>query len=182
MSHDDELTPGERAALAALPREREPAPLLEERTVRALRAEGLITPMLRKVRRLPWLVATAAAGLVLYLGGIATGQWMANRQTTDALVRIQQNTMMQAASLVQRTGSAYAQAIAALANTPDSADRHSAAQGREVALTALYSAANELVRLAPDDPVVVRILQVLDREPERSDGSTTGTLQRVVWF
>ena len=40
--HDDELTPEERAAMESLPRERPPDRALEERIVRALRAQGLI--------------------------------------------------------------------------------------------------------------------------------------------
>ena len=40
--HDDELTPEERAAMEALPRERPPDRALEERIVRALRAQGLL--------------------------------------------------------------------------------------------------------------------------------------------
>ena len=39
---DNELTPAERELFAALPREREPGRLLEERTVRALREQGLL--------------------------------------------------------------------------------------------------------------------------------------------
>jgi hypothetical protein len=42
MSRDDELTPREREALKALPRERMPGRLLEERTVQALRQRGLL--------------------------------------------------------------------------------------------------------------------------------------------
>ena len=40
--HDDELTPDERTRMRALPRELDPDDSLEERTVRALRAEGLL--------------------------------------------------------------------------------------------------------------------------------------------
>lgn len=181
MSHEDELTPEEQAALAALPLQREPSSLLEERTVLALRQEGL----LRARRSRSWQgagwAAAVAAGAILYLGGIATGQWLSSRQTADALVAIERNNAMQAAVLVQQTGSAYAHAIAALSHVPDSSDRRYLVQGREVALTALYAAANEVVRLAPDDPVVVRILQVLDHEREHADTAGTAT-RRVIWF
>lgn len=181
MLHDEDLTPEEAAELEALPRERMPSKLLEERTVQMLRQEGLIRAW--KSPRWPgatW-AAAAAAGAVLYLGGIATGQWLSTRQTANALVAIERNNAMQAAVLVQQTGSAYAQAIAALSHVPDSSDQRYLVQGREVALTALYAAANEVVRLAPDDPVVVRILQVLDHEREHVDTARTAT-RRVIWF
>ena len=42
--HDDDLSPDERAAFEALPRERDPGRMLEERTVQALRARGLLAP------------------------------------------------------------------------------------------------------------------------------------------
>ena len=42
MLHDEDLTPEEAAELEALPRERMPSKLLEERTVQMLRQEGLI--------------------------------------------------------------------------------------------------------------------------------------------
>jgi hypothetical protein len=180
MSPDDELTPTERNAFATLRRNLESPRILEERIVSALRAEGLLARPKPRVERFPWLVAAVAAGAVLYLGGIATGQWLANRQTAGMLTTIEQNGAMQAAALVQQTGSAYAQAIAALGRVPVTADSQHLMQGREVALTALYAAANQVVRLAPDDPVVVRILQVLDRE--RPDSGLSRTTRRVVWF
>ena len=178
MSHDDELTPAERRALAALP-QHEPSRLQEERTVRALQAQGLLrTPHARRPG-LPWLVAALAAGAVLYLGGIATGQWLSHRQTSEMLSAMEQSHGREAAALVQQTGSAYTQAIAALSRVPAAADSQYVTQGREVALNALYSAANELVNLTPDDPVVVRILQALDRQDPDSSGAGN---RRVIWF
>ncbi|MEO8199644.1 MAG: hypothetical protein ABI679_03895 [Gemmatimonadota bacterium] len=181
MLHDDELTPEERAAFDMLPLQREPSSLLEERTVLALRSEGrLRARQSRAWMGTRWVIAAAAAVMV-YLGGIATGQWLSARETATALASIERNNAMQAAMLVQRTGSAYAQAIAALAHAPDSPDGRYLLQGREVALTALYAAANEVVRMAPDDPVVVRILQVLDHERDHADTTKTAT-HRVIWF
>ena len=177
---EDDLTPDERQAFAALEKMNEPSRLLEERTVRSLQAQGL----LRKRRRFSpsWLVAAVAAGAVLYLGGLATGQWLANRQTRDIVSDLQRDHTMEAAALVQRTGSAYAQAIASLASLRSPSDSLSVSQGREVALTALYSAANELVRLTPDDPVVVRILQVMEHEGTTPDTTPSANTRRVIWF
>jgi hypothetical protein len=180
MPYDDDLTPVELQAFEELARRHEPSQLLEERTVRALLAEGLLRPRAR--RTLPWVVAAAAASVVLYLGGVATGQWLSSRQATEMISTMEQNHALEAAALVQQTGSAYSQAIAALAQIPTSADSQDVSQGREVALTALYSAANELVRLTPDDPVVVRILQVLDHDRTESDTVQSPATRRVIWF
>ena len=181
MSHEDELTPAERDALARMPRELEPPRMLEERTVKALRGEGALTPARWSRRPVPRLAVAAAAGLLLYLGGLATGQWLAARQTADALTALQHDNALQAATLVQRTGSAYAEAIAALSTIPATADSQYLIQGREVALSALIAAANQIVKLDPDDHAAVRILQALDREQGDSTGAREGT-RRVVWF
>jgi hypothetical protein len=73
MSGEDEveLSPEEAAALAALARERSPDAQLEDRTVEALRAAGL----LHRPRR-AWAirVAALAAGLALFIGGFALGR------------------------------------------------------------------------------------------------------------
>lgn len=177
---DDDLTPAERRAFSSLEKRHEPSRFLEERTVRALRAEGLLKtrPRLSAAR----LVAAVAAGAVLYLGGVASGQWLTHRQTTQIVSDLQRDHAMEAAALVQRTGSAYAQAIASLAALRAPGDSLSVSQGREVALTALYSAANELVRLTPDDPVVVRILQVMETERVAPDTTGAANTRRVIWF
>lgn len=178
---DDDLTPGERRAFAELHDRNAPSRLLEERTVRALQAQGLLRP--RRRPTLSWLVAAAAAGAVLYLGGLATGQWLANRQTGQVVSDLQRDHSLEAAAMVQRTGSAYAQAIASLASLRGAGDDSvSVSQGREVALSALYSAANELVRLSPDDPVVVRILQAMQEETSDTDTTSPASTRRVIWF
>ena len=177
---DDDLTPSERKAFAALEKQNAPSRLLEERTVRALQAEGLLKR--KRGYNSARVVAAVAAGAVLYLGGLATGQWLANRQTTQIVSDLQRDHTLEAAALVQRTGSAYAQAIASLAALRTPGDSMSVSQGREVALAALYSAANELVRLTPDDPVVVRILQAMDEEPVDPDTTQSANTRRVIWF
>ena len=177
---DDELSPAERQAFSALEKRNEPSRLLEERTVRALRELGLLKA--RRRFNFPRLIAAVAAGAVLYLGGLATGQWLTNRQTTQIVSDLQRDHAQEAAALVQRTGSAYAQAIASLAALRAPGDSLSVSQGREVALSALYSAANELVRLTPDDPVVVRILQAMETERNDRDTTQSANTRRVIWF
>lgn len=170
MTDEIELTPAERRALDALPREADPGQLLEERTVKALRQEGLLaasgtggpsrdahdsSPAGR-----PWwqLVAGIAAAIALFAGGVSVGQVVGARQTADAFQTVFEDGDVLLAAQVQRAGSDYVAALAALAEA-DGGAAADTGQALEVALTALWAAANEIVRLAPDDPLTARILQ-----------------------
>ena len=136
----------------------------------ALREQGLLAA--RRVRGAPaaeaaqlpshhrpwWRSAAAiAAGIALFAGGMSVGQIMGSRQTAEAFQTVFEEGDVRLASQVQRTGSEYVAALEALS----SADGAAADSGQavEVALTALWAAANEIVRLAPDDPLAARILQ-----------------------
>jgi len=68
--HDEELTPAEREALGALPREAEPGDLLEERAVRALVVRGWIRSAGRRRPPLAWV---AAACVLFFAAGFALG-------------------------------------------------------------------------------------------------------------
>ena len=176
-----ELTSSELAALAALPRERDPGQLLEERTVRALREEGLIASLAgssgRAVpatgvgsRHRPWWrsAAAIAAGIALFAGGLSLGQVLGARQTVDAFQTVFEEGDALLAARVQRTGSDYVAALAALSGTDGSAVPDTS-QALEVALTALWAAANKIVLLAPDDPLAARILQGFEAKAQESD-------------
>ena len=185
----DQLSPEEREALDGLPREREPSLMLEERTVRALRNEGLFQPVrsrgINPHGPFGWLAAGIAAALVLFTSGVVVGQWMGTRSTVQAIVAVEEANAREIAALVQQTGSQYAAALAALTQVPSSAsDSNWVAQGREVALTALYTVADQMVQVAPDDPLVARILQAMEGE-QRPAGEGSGTpppVRQVVWF
>jgi hypothetical protein len=179
---DSELSPEERAAFAALPRERDPGDLLEERTVRRLRRQGLLAvprsawPMLTPVRA----AVAAAAVLAVALGSFVLGQWTGSRQTTEAMLAMHSHDSLLAAREVQRAGTAYLAAVDALSEARGS-DPEALRQGREVALTILQAAADQVVQLAPDDPVAGDLLRAVGRqtgevEPDVAAGTT------VVWF
>jgi len=175
--HDfDELTPGERDELAGLPRHREPGRMLEERTVRELRARGLLqTP-----RNRGWWSAAAAAAIALFATGFALGQRSATLAVAERFDRTLPVDAMQAARQVQRTGSAYIEAIAALSDASMGSDADAIRQGREAARAALYAAAVEFASLSPRDPVASQLLWLLS---ERPDGVTRETAaQTVLWF
>jgi hypothetical protein len=177
---DHELTAEERQALDELPREREPGRMLEERTVKALREEGLLAsaagsdaarPAARiDERHRPWWLSAAAiaAGIALFAGGLSVGQMLGARQTVDAFHTVFEDSDVLLAAQVQRAGSDYVAALAALSGTDGVASADSS-QALEVALTALWAAANEIVRLAPDDPLAARILQGFQAKAQESD-------------
>ena len=71
MRSDDELTPEERGALSRLPRGTQPPPGLEQATVAALTARGL----LRRPRRRLGVALALAASVALFLGGLAIGRF-----------------------------------------------------------------------------------------------------------
>jgi len=164
--------------LGSLPRELSPGRLLEERTVRALRARRLLSsrPISRNL-----MVAAAAAALALFASGFGVGQWAATRAVRDAVEAERDVTAMQVAQSVQRTGSAYVMALATLAALADSAPENAMDQGREAAKSALYAAAGELASLVPDDPVAVQIRRYLAgvKPPETIERRETRSL---VWF
>lgn len=173
-----ELTAEERAAFDALPREADPGELLEERTVRALRADGLLVAgpareafagpdqARRTTPRWRW-TAAIAAGIALFAGGLSVGQMLGARQTADAFQTVFEDSDARLASQLQRAGSDYVAALVALSEAENRAAADSG-QALEVALTALWAAANEIVRLAPDDPLAARILQGFQARAELS--------------
>jgi hypothetical protein len=176
-----ELTREEQAAFAALPRERAASAMLEERTVRGLRVRGLLRGR-PWYRRMSLLVAGVAAAAALFLGGLATGQWLATRTVTQSMATAQAASAIELAVAVQRAGSAYVKAVGALAQIADTSTNGAVAQGREAALTALYAAVGELVLLAPDDPVSVTLRDVLERQGQRPSEMDADPVRKVVWF
>lgn len=83
-SDQNELSEQERAAIAALPRELAPSDLLEERVVRALRDNGHFGTTLRANRSWPRMALRAAAAVVLFAGGVATGKYMLTQAPSAA--------------------------------------------------------------------------------------------------
>lgn len=166
--HDEGLKPEEEAALAALPRERAPSRMLEERTVRALRQRGL----LREPRRAPitaaWRAAGIAAALALFAGGTAFGQWLGGRQTAAAIAAVERTDALAAALEVQVAGTAWLDAMAALVDATDGADPEAVRQAREVALAVYRGATEEIQRL---------------QEPESGAAAdSVSGVRHVVWF
>jgi hypothetical protein len=201
----NELTPEEKMAFQRLPKEAEPSRILEERIVRSLRQEGILTPKTQEAGSAggggraarwfkPWMaVASAAASLVLFGSGVVLGQWMGSQSTAQAFIQVREQDAAHLALRIQEAGSAYVSALAALSELHGPGQRSGAAgdlasladvdldQGREVALGALYGAANELARMSPEDADVLRILEIMEERRARDEGRG-GTQRNVVWF
>lgn len=182
MEHE-ELTPTEREMLDRLPRTREASRLLEERTVRALRDRGLLSDSVAPaaVHRTWKVLAGVAASVALFVSGLAVGQAMGARHTADALSRLYPDPAERAAALVQSTGSAHVTALGRLVEASEAADPQELRRAREVALSAFWAAAAEIVRLAPDDPVAARILTEIESSREAEE-PVDGAVRRMVWF
>lgn len=71
---ENELTPEERAAFGALPREREPSRLLEERTVAELRERSLLRRAGASRTSRILRAGAAAAAVAVFMGGFAAGR------------------------------------------------------------------------------------------------------------
>ncbi len=85
MTNDHGETPERPPELDSLPRRAEPAPELEERVVRTLQAEGLLSSQpAGKTRRALTIAAGVAASVLLFLAGLITGS---SRQPGTPAVR-----------------------------------------------------------------------------------------------
>jgi hypothetical protein len=188
--HDDDLTPAEREAFRALPRERDPGQLLEERTVRALSEHGFFSAREPRTRRFTlhpaWVAAAAAAFVAVFLGGFTVGQELANRRASAMVLELRKQDAAQAAAMVQQTGSAYVAALSALADyaRDPHARGNELASAREVATNSLHAAASELVRLSPEEPLAAQILRGLDQAARRDSltGNGVNEQRKVAWF
>jgi hypothetical protein len=169
-----ELTPAEKQAMATLPLDRIPNAALEDRVVGALRRLGLLHPPRRRVIELTtWrIAAVVAAGLVLLAGGFTFGQWMGTRHVTGGDFTSPQPAGISEAATLQQAGSAYLLALQRFAELPDSVDGDQAVQGREVALTTLCTAADQVTRLVPKKELAKQLLVALNsKTPVRSVGA-----------
>lgn len=181
-----ELTPAEKKALEMLPRDRMPGAGLEDRVVGALRDRGvLVAPRRRVIELTARRIATVvAACIVLLVVGFAFGQWVGARQIAGDDIIAPETSDISVAATLQQAGSAYVLALQQFAELPDSINGIQAVQGREVALTTLYTAADQVTRLVPKNELARQLLVVIDADPDaETDGVsavTGGT--RVIEF
>lgn len=178
----EDLSPAERRAFEALPRDRQPSPELEERTVALLRRRGhLATPLSVSRGRWPatWMAGAAAAAVALFASGVAVGQFVGAR-SAEGLVRASSSaSAAELASYVEDAGAVYVAALASLARLPDTTGvaRDSV---RRVALTVLGEAAEEMAHLVPDDPLAAAVMRGLSERRRQQRPNTPS--RSVVWY
>jgi hypothetical protein len=182
------LSPDERRAFAALPREYVGSAALEERVVHALHDARLLGSSLAPssgMRRLKFAASVLAASLVFFVGGIAVGRQSAHAEqiivappvaVTRPAPQVTEDSM-QLAKQVQRAGSEY---VSLLERLPSHAPTDSPATraellGREAARSTLHAAARQLARVSPNDPVAMLLVEGLRPSPDARSG-------QVLWF
>jgi len=179
MSHDEQLSPEEERALQSLPRERLPGRGLEERTVSALRQRKILRP--RPAFTPVHVGLAAAAGFVLFFAGVLYGQWRVDGAAGGQSVQQPAGGTQTASELVELTGTAYVNALSSFALSSDSTNTEEWIRGRRAALEVFREAANEVVVLVPDDPLVEDILRGME-EVERVKNSGSEETRQIVWF
>ncbi|MEN8375082.1 MAG: hypothetical protein ABFS34_06485 [Gemmatimonadota bacterium] len=193
MSRDTESGP-EQVLPAATP-----PPELEERVVEALYTEGLLGEVapgrtgrgaaVAPLEATGWrwrsrglVPLAAAASIALFVAGFAAGQFTGSRSTADAIIAFREADSEATAELVQRAGSAYVQALAALADrTQTGVGDPVLDQGEAAGLAALTAAAVELTRLAPENERAHQVLSLLTASPVGPSGGGDPATQ-TVWF
>lgn len=179
----DEAAWAERlnAMIRESPSERQASRILEERTVAALRERNLLVSKSRRQISRAWIAGAAAASIAFFATGVAVGQWLGARTTATAMASAQGDVLLHALQ-VQHAGSAYVNALQALALASDSTDPQVRQQGREVALAAFHAAATEVIRLAPNDPVAADILRGLQRTREQAQPAKRNDDRKIIWY
>lgn len=184
----------------AIPPAAVPPAELEDRVVEALYAEGLLgrpardagplaaagteassgRPAYRRPARAWWPLA-AAASVAFFAVGFAVGQLTGSRSTADALIAAREADATATAAFVQQAGTAYVQALAALADRTleGAADGAAADQGEAAALAAFTAAAAELTRLAPENETAHQVLSLLTT---RAGGEPSAASSQTLWF
>ncbi len=185
--HDD-LSPAELRAFGALPREATPPAHLEDRTVAALRARGVLpTPIGARVRpsagRWPsWMpAAAAAAAIALFLSGMAVGQMVG----AQAALRVAQASASaasasEAAAHIEHTGRLYVEALSSLNRFSDTLNVQARDNARAAAVRVLAAAAEEIAHVAPDDPLAAAVLRGINQE-HRTAGRDVPS-RSVIWY
>jgi len=141
-TNDTELTEGERAMFAALPRESAIEPVAEERLVDALRHEGYFR---RRTSQGRWAWQMAAA-IALLAGGAFGGMRYAERHSLERMLTSKDLPLSDRVLLLQRAGSAYIQAANGYADATVRIDSSAV----EVASQVLLGAASAVARRKMD--------------------------------
>ena len=178
---EDELTPEERAALDALPRERTPPRAVEQWLLATLHDRHILRPAGRSMTPLKWIGALAA-GVLLFASGMSAGEVLHSRADARAGRLLSLEDSRRLAAAVQRTGSEYVAAVARLRESIEAgASADQLAPGREAALAALEAAARELLSIAPEAGRAADIVTDAETVVPASENDPVRR-RRVIWF
>lgn len=154
-SHDD--IPGTEdlaARLGNLSREAEPArdlwPGIEARIAGPATAP--------RPRRSAATLLRLAAAVLIFVAGVAVGRVWDRSESAAAPPAV--HDPLSSASEVQRAGTEYVAAVAALRGEPRAEVRD---QGREAALSTLVGAAHEIARMSPENESASQLLSTASR-------------------
>jgi hypothetical protein len=182
---NDELTPQEKKALESLPKERVPSAFLEERVVRKLRKRGVLRSSgLRTIELTGSRVAAALAACIAFvICGFALGFWANGQRGGYADMAANEQNGAPVALNVQQAGTAYILALENLARQSRTAPADEVQQGREVALSTLYTAADQMARIIPRDLLSRCIISAIETPAETNQGGQTAEDgERVIQF
>lgn len=173
--HDDEVPieydADERRLFSELPREAPLASGESDRLIHRLRDEGFFHP---RGRRLRWGLAAAAA-IVVFAAGTATGRFMARRNSLEDMLTRSDLSVGDRVLLLQRAGSAYVQAAQSYAD----ATAHIDSGAVEVASKVLMGAAHAVARNNLDAGLSARLTTAL--QPS-SVTPVAAPRRPVIWY
>lgn len=142
-------------------RERRVASPAPTRPVRSARSTRMAPPHpLRRSLRV-------AAALALFVAGAAVGRITADAgpavapPADEVRRRVSLRPSEGLATAVQRAGTEYVEGLASLRLVTERVPPTERTQVRDAAIAAIYGATRELARLAPEDPVVTMLLDVV---------------------
>jgi hypothetical protein len=182
---NDELTPSEKKALESLPKERVPSAFLEERVVRKLRKRGVLRSSgIRSIELTGFRVAAALAACIAFVVcGFGLGFWANGQRGGYADMAATGKNGVPVALSVQQAGTAYILALENLAKQSGTAPADQVEQGREVALSTLYTAADQMARIIPRDLLSRCIVSAIESPVGTDpDGQVDEDGERVIQF
>jgi hypothetical protein len=183
--NNDELTPSEKNAMEALPRERFPSAALEERVVKALRDRGVLYSGKGRIITVTYskMAYAIAASIVLLVAVFALGRWSGSRQIEHMDITELTASEISVAASLQRAGTAYILALENFASLPDSASSEEIHQGCEVALSTFYTAAAQMTKLVPKSYLAGQLLQAIEiGVVPQTEGEAGKSGPRSIWF
>ena len=124
-------------------------------------------------------MAAAVAALALFGAGFLMGDERGTQRTLAAVEMVSEANATQQAYQIQRTGSLYVEALAAMGNLQGEVDDEARRQGVMAARSIIWAAAAELARLDPNDADVQQVMAVLGGG---QDNGEAGAVRTYLWF